>query len=414
MIYAAGLTVTSPLWAWRMYSTGKRRTDWRGRFGHAPALTRDSRQTILLHAVSVGEANALRGLIDELHRQAGDRIRLVISTTTDTGFARATEIYGNDHAVVRYPLDFTWMVDRFLDAVQPDLVVLAELEVWPNFMQACDRRGIAVGVVNGRLSARSFARYHKVRGLMRPMFDRLAFAAVQTDDYAQRFKTMGTRAGRVQVIHSMKWDNLPVRDDVPGSDALATAMGIDRTRPIIVAGSTGPGEERLLIDTCPADAQLVLVPRKPERFDEVAAMDAGMQRRSGCPDGSATAVDAKRRLFLVDTMGELMKAYALADVALVGRSFLGLFGSNPLEPVTLGKATVIGTHHSDFQDMVDALKADDGIRVNDAPGQVAAALLKDAAARRALAENGRRVILSRQGSTKRHAALVLEHLPKRD
>lgn len=413
MLYAAGLTVTSPLWAWRMYSTGKRRTDWRGRFGHAPTLDRDGRQTILLHAVSVGETNALRGLIDELHKQAGVRIRLVISTTTDTGFARATEMYGKDHAVVRYPLDFTWMVDRFLDAVQPDLVVLAELEVWPNFMQACERRGIAVGVVNGRLSARSFARYAKVRSLLRPMFAKLRFAAVQQADYAERFKAMGAPPDAVQVIHSMKWDNLPVRDDVPGCAELAAAMGIDRNRPVIVAGSTGPGEEQLLIDTCPPEAQLVLVPRKPERFDEVAAMDATMVRRSRCPDGSATAVDAKRRLFLVDTMGELMKAYALADVALVGRSFLGLFGSNPLEPVTLGKATVIGTHHSDFQDMVDGLKDGDGIRISDAPGEVAAELLKDSQKRRQLAENGRRVILSRQGSTQRHTALVLEYLPKR-
>jgi 3-deoxy-D-manno-octulosonic-acid transferase len=197
---------------------------------------------------------------------------------------------------------------------------------------------------------------------------------------------------------------------VPGDQALADAMGIDRRRPLIVAGSTGPGEEKLLIDTCPSHAQLLLVPRKPERFAEVAALDPVMVRRSQHPDGGATRVPAENRLFLLDTMGELRKAYALADVVIVGRSFLGLYGSDMMEPVALGKPTIIGPHHSDFAHIMEALIAAGGILVTDRPGQAAAELLADPERAKAMAAAGREVIRARQGATRRHAHMLLRLL----
>ena len=207
----------------------------------------------------------------------------------------------------------------------------------------------------------------------------------------------------------MKWDTARILDDVPGSGALARALGLDRRRPIVVAGSTGPGEEKLLIDTCPEEAQLVLVPRKPERFDEVAQLTP-MVRRSEHPDGTERPPDT-RRLFLLDTMGELAKAYALADVVIVGRSFLGLYGSNMTEPIALGKPTIVGPHHSDFSDVMEALDTGGGIEVTDRPGEAVKRLLADPDRAAALAKRGRDVILSRQGATDRHVELLVKLMP---
>lgn len=409
--YVVGALATSPFWSYRLWRTGKWRTDWPGRFGRIPRLDPDGRPTLLIHAVSVGEVNAARTLVDDLCDASNSGWRIVISVTTDTGFARAQELYGATHSVVRYAFDLSWCVHRFLDAIRPDLVALMELEVWPNFVQACHRRNVPVCVVNGRLTERSFKRYRIVAPLIRPAFSRLTASAVQTCDYAQRFITLGTPASRVQVLDTMKWDTAVVSDHVEGAEDLALAMGIDRHRPIVVAGSTGPGEEQLLVETCPPEAQLVLAPRKPERFDAVAELDPTITRRSQHPDGTVRAVAAEIRLFLLDTIGELRKAYCLADVVIVGRSFLGLYGSNVLEPIALGKATIIGPFHDDFADIVSVLRSHRGIEVSDQPGLAAAELLADAPRALRLARAGRDVILSRQGASRRHAELLLQLMP---
>ena len=142
-MYLSAATATSPVWAWRMHRTGKLRTDWKARFGEGEALARTGRPRILIHAVSVGEVNAMRQLVQRL---AADPLgpEIVIATTTDTGFARASELYTGRHPVVRYPFDASWMVGRFLDRVQPDLVALTELELWPNFVDECAARSITL------------------------------------------------------------------------------------------------------------------------------------------------------------------------------------------------------------------------------------------------------------------------------
>ncbi|MCC6580879.1 MAG: hypothetical protein IT440_10600 [Phycisphaeraceae bacterium] len=403
-VYAAAALATSPVWAWKLWRTGKWKTDWPSRFGHAPAIPHD-KPTLLLHAVSVGEVNAIRQLVKLLHEQTSGSWRIVVSTTTDTGLARAKQCFEPQHTVVRYPLDFTRGVRRFLDAIQPDLVALVELEVWPNFVEQCSLRGIPVCVVNGRLSQRSFKGYRKIAPLIRSTFARLSLAAVQSRDIAERFIAVGVPRDRVTVADTMKWDTAQVADEVPGSEQLAAEMGIDRSKPLIVAGSTGPGEEAMLIRDCPAEAQLMLVPRKPERFEEVAALDAGMVRRT--QPGKVKP----GRLFLLDTMGELRKAYALADVVIVGRSFLGLYGSDMMEPIALGKPTIIGPCHSDFADIMEALAAGRGIEVTNSPGETVRRLLADRTAAGDMARRGRDVILSRQGATQRHADLLCKLMP---
>jgi len=411
VLYAAGAVISSPVWGWRLWRTGKWRSDWAGRFGHAelPAAG-PGVKTVLIHAVSVGEVNAIRQLVQRLDEQGGEPLRILISTTTNTGTERARALFEPKHTVVRYPLDFTRAVGRFLDAVKPDAVALVELEVWPTFVEQCERRRIPVAVVNGRLSARSFSRYKWVRPLVRSAFGRLRRAAVQDDDYAERFIAMGTPAERVEVTGTMKWDTAVIADEVDGAGELAGVLGIDRSKPLIVCGSSGPGEEKLFVETLGRlDVQLLIAPRKPERFDEASMAMGEHVRRSRCDEGT-TREPGRFDRFLLDTIGELRKAYALADVAVIGRSFCPLYGSDMTEPIALGKATVIGPNVDDFRDMMAKLLAGDGIlQVADAAAlKSAVQRLLDADTARDLAERGRSVIRQQQGATDKHARLILD------
>jgi len=419
VLYAIGALVSSPVLAFGLLRTGKWRTDWRGRFGRAPALPEDPRPTLLLHGVSVGEINATRELVARLTGPDSPPVRVVVSATTNTGFDRAQDLYGKVHSVVRFPFDFSWMVGRFLDRLRPQVVALMELEVWPNLAQECRRRGIPLVVINGRLSDSSFGTYRWARRWVRPMFRDLTAVAAQTEEYAERFRALGTPTDRVSVTDTMKWDTARFADEVEGAEALRAAMGIDPSRPLVVAGSTGPGEEEMLISRRPENVQLMLVPRKPERFDEVARLAPGMVRRSLRPDGAADPVrprgaDQSRGadLFLLDTMGELTKAYALADVAIVGRSFVPLGGSDPIEPVALGKPTLMGPRHENFREVVAALESGGGLRITDCPMETAQELLAEGTDARRMADAGRKVIRERQGATERHARLLLEMLGK--
>jgi len=400
--YAAGLVAASPVLAWRALRGGKRRADWSARMGRGATLPPPKvGGRLLIHAVSVGEVNAARHLVESLARDHD----VVLSASTDTGFARAMQLFGNRIAVVRYPLDAGFAVERFLDRVQPTLVALMELEAWPNFIASCRRRGIPVGVVNGRLSERSFSRYRLVRPLLASMFAALDFACVQTEAYADRFVAMGTARERVQVTGTMKWDTAQVADTVEGAEDLAIELGIDRNRPLVVAGSTAPGEEALLHVSVPSGVQLLCAPRRPEWFDAAAADMPGCVRRS------LRTSSASSDRFLLDTIGELRKAYALATVVVVGRSFGELHGSDMMEPVALGKATLIGPRYGDFADTAEKLQAAGGLRVTSRTelARDLATLLADPRLREEMCASGRAVIAREQGATARHAAL-LAHL----
>ena len=375
---------------------------------------------ILVHGVSVGETHALEPLAAAL-AASPSKPDLVMSAGTDTGFRRAVEIHGDAHAVVRFPLDFTWTVRRFLDAARPRLVVLAEVELWPSFLAACARRGIPVGVVNGRLSDRSWRGYRAGRALAGTMFRRLALVAAQTEEDRDRFVSMGVPADRCVATGNLKWDAARNRPSARAAEALASELGIDRTRPLVVAGSTGPGEEARLIRDLPAGCQLLLAPRNPDRWDEVAKLVPGMRRRSRTSEREpATSVEqpaaAQARpsasdVFLLDTLGELPAAYSLASAVFVGRSLAALGGgSNPIESVALGKPTVTGPRCGNFRGVIDDLLEEGGVVVSEDPMAVVARWTADPAAARAVAAGGLRALRRRSGSAERTAALVLRLL----
>ncbi|MCC6285883.1 MAG: 3-deoxy-D-manno-octulosonic acid transferase [Phycisphaerales bacterium] len=389
--------ITAPFWA------RKDRQDWPARFGKGDALPTPVRPRVLLHAVSVGEVSALRTLVPLLT----PRCEVVIAAGTDTGIARARDLFGGSCEVVRYPVDFSWCVRRLLGRVRPDAVGLVELELWPNFLRACRRRGIPVAVINGRLSARSFKGYRRARPLLRPMFRSLAIACVQDETYARRFSAMGVPPERVRITGTMKWDAASL--DVPSgaAQALGAELGIDPARPLIVAGSTGEGEEALVheavVVACPPGTQLLCAPRKPERFDEAAASLPGCFRRS-----ARTPAPPGATRFLLDTIGELRLAYALADVVVMGRSFGDLHGSDPIEPGAFGKPVLIGPAFGDFENSVGPLREAGALRVvsaTDLP-RALAELLADPASARAMGERGCACVRANQGASARHTDVL--------
>ncbi|MCY2929973.1 MAG: 3-deoxy-D-manno-octulosonic acid transferase [Planctomycetota bacterium] len=415
-LYAAALTAASPVWLYKMIRHGRYREDVAQRFGAVP--TRYGLQpTIWVHAVSLGEINAARTLVAQLHSQLPD-YRVVVSTSTDTGMAAARRLFATDHMVFRWPLDFTLAVRRAIARIRPAMVVLMEGEVWPNFLAACQRKQIPVAVVNARMSPdKGYPGYKKLGPLAaRLLFNRLRAIGVQSEDYAARFRDLGTDPARLHVTGMMKFDTIDTAESRPGQAALAAAMGIAPDDDLLVAGGTGDGEEKLLLEIYPAlrakhpRLKLAIVPRKPERFEEVArqiaAAGLGVIRRSQTPDGSTGPQDPAA-VILGDTMGELRTFYALARCVFVGRSLVPMGGSDMIEAAAMGKPTAFGPHTFNFP-QADDLAGHGCSRVADA-GALAAqidAWLGDRAAADQAGHDARRYVLSQQGATRRNVDMI--------
>jgi len=376
--------------------------------------------TIWVHAVSLVDVNAARAVVVELHRQLPD-YRVVVSTTTDTGMAAARRHFGKDHMVFFWPMDFSLAVGRALRRIRPALVVLMEGETWPNFLAACNRRGIPAVIVNGRLSPdKGYPRYRKLGPLAARLFNRLAAIGAQTEQYAELWRSLGVDAEKVHVTGMLKYDSAVVADRLDGQDDLAAALGVCADDKLIVAGGAGPGEEKLLLDlfrTLRAEhprAKLALVPRKPERFEEVAKLIVAegfdLVRRGERPDGAVGDVPANA-VILGDTMGELRKFYALASCVFVGRSLVPMGGSDMIEAAALGKPTCFGPHTFNFP-QADELAAHGCVRVADAEalGEQLRTWLADEAAAAEAGRRARQFVRERQGATKRSVAMICEVL----
>ena len=245
--YAAVIILLSPWWLYRMIRYGRYRDGIAERFGASP-VRYGLQPVIWLHGVSLGEVNGLASVVRELHSQLPD-YSVVISTSTDTGLAGARRLFAPAHTVFSWPLDFSLVVRRSLNRVRPDLVVLMEGDVWPNFLAACNRRNIPVVVVNGRMSPdKGYPGYKKLGPLAAGLFNRLTAIGVQNEAYAECFRKLGTRSDKVRVTGMMKFDTVQVADSLEGQEELAAAMEIEPADRLIVAGGTGPGEEKILLD----------------------------------------------------------------------------------------------------------------------------------------------------------------------
>ncbi|HUV67756.1 MAG TPA: 3-deoxy-D-manno-octulosonic acid transferase, partial [Sedimentisphaerales bacterium] len=352
VLYLLAALAYSPVIIYRAVRHKRYRTGWAQRFGRIRRRN-PAEKCIWLHAVSVGEVNAAKTIVEELVRRFGD-FEIVVSTTTDTGFARATSLFGKHHEVFYFPFDFSCVMSRAFKNIRPAICLLMELEVWPNFVSVAQRRNVPVVVVNGRISDKSFSRYNRIRPFARRVFQNVSLVLAQTDEYAERFRAIGTAAENVVVTGSLKYDTAQITDKVEGTDALAAQLDLGGER-LWVAGATGPGEEKIILDVFAQlkqsewfrDLRLAIVPRKPERFDEVARLieDAGLKfLRYGAIKNSGAKCTEKVPIILGDTMGDLRKFYCLATVIFVGRSLVPMGGSDMMEAAALGKCTIFGPH----------------------------------------------------------------------
>jgi len=411
LLYALGLVAISPV-------------GWAQRLGKAPAR-HGGQPAIWIHAVSLGEVNGIRVLVDELASQLPD-YEVVISTTTDTGMAQARKLFAPTRRVFQFPLDFSWAVRRAFGRVRPDLVVLMEGEIWPNFLAVANKRGVPVVLVNGRMSEnKGYPGYKKIRPIIRRIFNRLTVLAMQDEVYAERFIELGTDPAKVRVTGMMKYDTVEVADAVTGAADLAAALGLTDAHRLIVAGGTGNDEEAPLLEMLAAMREakqiddrtvLAIVPRKPERFEEVATLIAQrgftLVRRTERPDGADNGQLPPGAVILGDTMGELRKFYSLADAIFVGRSLVPMGGSDMIEAAALGKPVAFGPHTFNFPQVAD-LVADRAVRqVTDADDlrQTLAGWLADPAAAGEISERARRFVEGRQGATRRNVEIICDLL----
>ncbi len=424
ILYSLGLGLSAPFWLIKPSARRKVFAALRQRMGRVQRRESD-RRAILIHAVSLGEVNATRGLVSGLRQQRSE-LDIIISTTTETGFARAVELYGQTSGmtVIRYPLDFSSAIRRVLDALRPSAVVLMELELWPNFMLQCRRRDIPVLLVNGRITEPSFRRYRLLGPVTRRMFSRLTVACVQDAVMADRFTALGVPRERIQITGTMKFDTATVANGVDGDREIAAAVGLQEGQCAWVCGSTGPGEEPIVLEQYRKltsefpNLRLVIVPRKPERFDEVADLirSAGFNllRRSGKP-GSSNGASAT--VILGDTMGELRRFYGLADVVFVGRTLVDLgarqHGSDMIEPAGLAKPVVLGPFTGNFADAMSAFRAASAmveVTTGDQLGTAVGGLLRDRACAAELGRRARQVVIDGKGATDRHLDVIVRCL----
>lgn len=411
-VYAVMALLYLPVALYNALILGKNQTGWGERLGHLSVPNADTVR-IWIHAVSLGEINATPRLVELLKREVPE-VDIVISTTTDTGYQRARQLYDPDR-VFRYPLDFSWVVSRVLSAVRPSMIVLVELEVWPNLVREAARRAIPVAVVNGRLTPRSSRRLARLGRWIRPVFSKLTWVGAQDEAIAERFRGLGVDPQRIEVTGSVKWDTAVVAHRVAGDSELASALGLDRSRPVLVCGSTGPGEESIILEAYQEvvasrgqqrTPRLIIIPRKPERFDEVAGL---IERRGFCcvrrsahPNGGAAAMLNERTVILGDTIGELRTFYSLAQLVFIGRSLVPMGGSDPMEVAGLGKPVLTGPHTGNFEQPVKALAASGALTVVDSAATLVEQIqgwLDDPVAFDRRGRSGMEVVTRSQGAT---------------
>lgn len=425
IVYVLLMVLLAPWILYRMFAQKRYRVGWKERLGLVPVRFTDQ-PCIWIHAVSMGEINAIGTLIEEIHRSL-PQFEIVISSTTDTGISRAKKLYGTSHRVFFFPLDFSQVVKKALKRLHPQLCIMMELEVWPNFMSETARQGVPVMVVNGRISsAKGFPRYRRIAPFVRPIFRRLTMALVQDETYAERFRYLGVLPERVQVAGSLKYDTAELGDTVAGAGELAGQLSLKNNEPVWVAGSTGPGEEEIILNSFSQlrrkkelqQVRLVIVPRKPERFDEVARLIEShgyrLIRYSRVKAEKHKVSDRDdRAVILGDTMGDLRKFYSLASVVFVGRSLVPMGGSDMIEAAGLAKPVIVGPYTENFIDSMKKLEAAEGIKVV-ADGlqltEVAENLLRDTASARQMGQRARQVIIENKGATRRTVEAVAKLL----
>ena len=375
-----------------------------------------------IHAVSVGEVHAATPLVQGFltdHPAA----RVIITTMTPTGARQVVDTFSTS-VVHRYvPYDYGFAVKRFLDHVQPKVLILMETEIWPNIIRHCHQRNIPVAMANIRLSEKSASRYHMIRPLIRSVLSRVSVFATQTEDDRRRLKTLGADANKIHRTGSTKFEIKMPFNIADLTHTIRAEWGFDR--PVIVAGSTHEGEEALLLRTFKklqakfSDLLLVIAPRHPERFDPVARLVAKNGFEINRRSIDDRKLDNQVNVQIADTMGELAILFGAADIAVVGGSLIpirGIGGHNILEPCAAGVPVVFGSNMGNFLEISRlTLEAKAGFQIKDEEDldKVLNQLLQDSNLRNLMGDRGKNMIHQNTGATSKTLQLILPLLNAR-
>jgi len=403
LIYNLLLLLLLPLIPLRLVWRARRQPEYLRHIGERFGLcrTRSDKPVIWLHAVSVGETRAAAPLIEALLARHPD-YAILLTHMTPTGRETGEALFGERVLRAYLPYDYPFAVRRFLRHFRPRLALFMETELWPNLILGCRAAGVPAWLINARLSEKSAARYRRFPGVSRAVFAGLAGVLAQTEADAARIRSLG--AQNLAVTGNLKFDVAPPETAQEAGRALRARFG---PRPVLLAASTREGEEALLLDALPAcdvpDLLFVIVPRHPQRFDEVAALlekrGLRFQRRS-----AEEAIAPETQVVLGDSMGEMFAYYAACDVACVGGSLLPLGGQNLIEACAMGTPVLVGPHTFNFaQATEDAIAAGAARRAADAADMMhmAADLLGDAGTRTRMSAAARAFATAHRGAAER-------------
>ncbi|MEN8150443.1 MAG: 3-deoxy-D-manno-octulosonic acid transferase [Planctomycetota bacterium] len=411
-VYIAVLIVAAPFLLFKLFTSRKHRAGLPQRFGVLGNWP-DRGPRIWIHGVSVGEILAAKSLVAVIQEELPDH-EVVLSTTTKTGQEAARKQYPGCR-VFYFPVDFSMVARHVLRRVRPVAVILMELEIWPNFLLATSETQVPVLLVNGRITDHSFRRYRILQRVIPEPMDRIMLYCVQTETYAERFRSLDVPADRVAVTGTMKFDTISTDGTARVRRERKAELSIADGDRVLMGGSTHPTEEETLyriygrLREKHPEYRFVLVPRHPERLDEVEAMlvrrGATVVRKTKLgeepPDRDA--------VILVDTMGELAELYAVADLVFVGGSLIPHGGQNMMDPAGHGRPVIFGPHIGNFQESVDILlDAGAAVMVDDAAGLEAQVLelADDPEQAERLGAKAREVVIDQKGASRRTMDLI--------
>jgi 3-deoxy-D-manno-octulosonic-acid transferase len=423
LIYILLLIVASPWIVWRRVTQGRYKQGWREKlFGNLPRLstattasTQDpTKRRFWFHAVSVGELQVIRPVI-ELAQSEWPDLQIVVTTSTDSGYELAKKLY-SQHQVAFAPLDFTWAIRRALDRIEPDLLVMAELELWPNWLRITARQGIPIAIINARLSARSLSGYLRIAPLITSVLSQVNWIGTQSATYRDRFLQLGYPNERIDVTGNIKFDGATPDREHPEVAMRRAMLSLnapqeERERTVWLCGSTQSPEESLCLQAMSEllprfpGLRMILVPRHAERFDEVAKLveASGLPwiRRSQLTDAPT---GTQWRVLLADSVGELRWWWGLADIGFVGGSFGSRGGQNMIEPCAYGVATSFGPNTRNFTDVVQLLLESDGAVQFQDPAQIVpwvTSMIENPSERQALQERAKELVQKQRGAVQR-------------
>lgn len=378
------------------------------------------KKVIWIHAVSVGEVMAMRRFITAwLERDSESH--LVLTTVTPTGQKIAREMEGARVSVLYFPFDLSWACRGFFESLRPKILLLAETEIWPNLLLEAKRAGVTVGILNARLSPKSFGRYEKLRFIFEPLLKTLGFVLAQTPEDADRFSRLGVPGGSVHVLGNMKFDNVVFSEPDPKAEAcLRKEWGFEVTDRILVAGSTHPGEEEIVLKAFRQLRQefpglrMILAPRHIERSAQlvVSIRQSGLRAAQASDRG----VEENFDVLVLNQLGILKHIYRIADAAYVGGSLVRKGGQNPIEPAVFKKPIVHGPYVYNFEKIYRDLDRKGGaLAVHDKEELIIVLkrLLGNASERETLGAQAFQMISALQGATQRHLDWVLNFLAAR-